>query len=219
LLIYLSMSFALIIIAVFSFRFFSVTSEFDLKTLDPSLYDQSWFTGNPCMSPCWYGLIPGKSSRNDAISTAKHLHFINMDKVEVHSQRAFFPCKVPDYDNQDCIRMSFDNDILDTLWLTPNYKITFEQAVEKLGNPDGFSLYPTNPGATGCYFGVIWKEKQLILEQTADRPFWGDSLCQQIIHSDGKIPKNILVESAVISLPSYLENMMNFKPWKGFLDK
>ncbi len=215
LLIYLSVLFVLTI-AILLCR---PDKKVDLTSLDPNFYDQSWAIGSPCNAPCWYGLTPGKSSRETALEVAKSLSFIDLSKSEVHAQIASFPCKNNKHGHRGYVKMSFSSGFLDTLWLTPNYPITFEQAIDFLGDPDGFSVYPTDPGITHCYLGVVWNKKQLILEHTSDISFWGRDLCQQITQSGGIIPKKLLVESVVISLPGYLENMKNFKPWRGFSDK
>lgn len=212
----LSVIFALLAVISVCFRFLWMNNEVDIKGLSSELYDKSWITGNPCSSPCWQGIEPGITSRKDALAIVEGLSFIGNSKVILHSQGASFPCKETKNGNQYCVVMSFNNNILETLWLSPNYPITFEQAVENLGLPSGFSVYPTNPGSTDCYLGIAWKEKQLVLEHIAKRPFWGDDLCEEISHNGDKIPKNLLIENVVISQPGYFERMMNYKTWKGF---
>ena len=62
----------------------------NLETLDPNLYDQSWLTGKPCGAPCWYGLEPGVSSRDDSISKVKQIPFIDGNTASF-SNPAVFP--------------------------------------------------------------------------------------------------------------------------------
>jgi len=52
-----------------------------LETLDPNYYDQSWLTGKPCAAPCWYGLEPGITSRQDSIKTVQQLPFIRANGI------------------------------------------------------------------------------------------------------------------------------------------
>jgi len=59
--------------------------------------------------------------------------------------------------------MGFENGILEFLACVPNYQITFEQVVEKLGIPDEFSVEPMYPDAVGCELQVVWKNKRLVL--------------------------------------------------------
>ena len=218
LLIYLSCLVTLLGIILFCLYFQSDNN--DLKALNPNIYDQSWLTGQPCSAPCWQGIEPGVTSRDDVITKVKDLPFIDKNNVNLSTTGASFLCKYPRINSQSCVAISFNNNnILQILWLTPNYPITFEQVVDYLGPPDGFSLGPVDPGATACYLGLIWKERQLIIEHTAPKPFLGDDLCIQIIHNDQKIPHNLIVEGVVIAMPDYIERAMDYKVWKGFADK
>lgn len=213
---------ATIIISLFFFETSQTQNKMDLTTLDPVLHDQSWLTDIPCGAPCWYGLEPGKTSREDAVATVSKLSFIDSSKLQENSVLTTFPCK--HQAEHVCVKMSFNNGFLEFLWILPSYPITLEQAVEKLGNPDGYSAYPTDPGATGYRLDVIWKEKQLVLEYTEykdDIPFWEQSLYEQIRNNNGKIPKNIFISDVLYTLPYHIENKMdhnmtNYKKWEGF---
>ena len=68
------------VIAIASTLFSCKSQGVNLETLDPNLYDQSWLTGKPCSAPCWYGLEPGISSREDSISKVKQIPFVNGDQ-------------------------------------------------------------------------------------------------------------------------------------------
>ena len=192
----------------------------NLETLDPNLYDQSWLTGKPCGAPCWYGLEPGVSSRQDSISTVKQLPFIGGN--DGASEETFL-CKEPR--DSDCIFMIFENNTngpLEDLYLMPNYQITFEQAVEKLRSPDVFSVIPMYPDAAGCELQVIWKNKRLVLEyKTGILPIISFGINEDLCSNEGKrpLPKGILVQDANIVLPDELESIMRTNPfgsWKGF---
>ena len=211
----------ILVIAIASTLFSCKSQGVNLETLDPNLYDQSWLTGKPCGAPCWYGLEPGVSSREDSISKTKQLPFINGNNgAALYPQGASFLCKKP----QDlyCVNMTYESGILETLSLVPNYQIAFEQAVEELGNPDGFLVLPIYPETEGCYLQVVWKNKGLELkyEEGVGGIFsFREDLCEQVLHKDGKLPKNILVQNVEIMLPSKIESIMqndSLKPWKGF---
>jgi hypothetical protein len=211
------------VIAIASVLFSCKSQSVNLETLDPNLYDQSWLTGKPCGAPCWYGLEPGVSSRQDSITKAKQLPFINGDQEMLPPSNAAwidqvsFLCKKPQDDS--CLMMTFKKGILDTLYIEPNYQITFEQAVEKLGAPDGFSVQPAYPEAGGCELQVVWKNKRLVLwKQDSIKGIFsfGQDLCEQVHH--GELPKGILIQNIQIMLPSDIESIMHdgFQPWKGF---
>ena len=193
----------------------------NLETLDPNLYDQSWLTGKPCAAPCWYGLEPGMSSREDSITKVEQLPFIDSSSKRITGLiGAGFQFKK----NQEpgSLTLGFKDDVLDAIYFHPNYQITFDQAVEKLGSPDGFWLRPIAPDAGGCELMVIWKNKRIILwkeESTTGLYLFGGDLCTQVHDHGGKLPRNMLVEQVEIDLPGLIETLMkqdSYNPWKGF---
>jgi hypothetical protein len=197
-------------------------TKINLVTLDPDLYDQSWLTGIPCAAPCWYGARPGETSRENVKMIVSRLAFIDSGNIKESSTGGIsYPYKNQDGQG-DSIGMVFADDTLEEIYMTLNYPITMEQAVEKLGNPDGFSAYPTDPGGTGYYLAVIWKKKQLVLEYTEDSgniSFWSTnpSLYEEIHSNNGKIPKSIIVQDVRYTTPYHIDHMMNYKKWKGFV--
>ncbi len=128
--------------------------------------------------------------------------------------------------------MIFENNTngpLEDLYLMLNYQITFEQAVEKLGSPDGFSILPMYPDAAGCRLQVIWKNKRLVLQyQTGVIHIFYFGLRRDLCDNTGNqpLPKGILVQEVEIMLPSEIESMTQvnptlanpapFYPWNGF---
>lgn len=197
----------------------------NLEKLDPTLYDQSWLTGKPCGAPCWNGLEPGVSSRLDSITTVKQLPFISGNDVELtQTTGASFLCKQPQSFN--CVNMDFENDILKDIYFVPNYQITFEQVVEKLGKPDGILVQAMYPDAGGCKLQVVWENKRLVLYyETGIISIFtmGQSLNDKLCESEGNLPlpKGILVQRVDILLPSAITALIQeypLQPWKGSTD-
>ena len=206
-------------ISFFYFRDAPAPEKVDLATLDPNLYDQSWLTNDSCEVACWHGLKPGVTSKEDTLLAVNELPFIDSNKTEDFGRIVNFLCEVPE--NTGCVRMTYDNGDLEYLYVFPNYPITMEQAVEKLGDPDGYWAGPTDPSARGCSLGLVWNKKQLILGYTEYRsglPFWGRDLCQQIRDNNGKIPKDIkdIIVSDVFYTPSDYLGLSNYNTWVGF---
>lgn len=228
-LIYVSLSVVIIIALSLAFCVLrtngkvNLATKTDLAKLDPDLYDQSWFTGIPCAAPCWYGLKPSETSRENAMTVVGKLPFVDSSAMRASSTNVSFLFKIQYDDHQPRVVMTFEDDILERIYITPNYPITIDQVVEKLGNPDGFSAYPTDPGGTGYYLAVIWKKKQLVLEYTEDSgniSFWSKSpgLYEKIRSNNGKIPKHLIIQDVLFTTPYYIDRMMNYKTWKGFAD-
>jgi len=216
-LIYLSMFIVMTIISFFYFRDSPAPDKVDLTTLDPNLYDQSWLTNDSCEVACWHGLKPGVTSKEDSLLAINELPFIASNKTEDFGRIVNYLCKVPE--TTGCVRMTYDNGNLEYLYVYPNYPITMEQAVEKLGNPDWYVASPTDPSATGCILSLVWKEKQLELkyeEYRSDIPFWRRSLCKQIQDNNGKIPKSLFVSNALYMPLDKLDGIENHNAWVGF---
>lgn len=197
-----------------------------LEILDPTLYDQSWLTGKPCNAPCWYGLEPGVSLRQDSIKTVEQLPFISANGITSSSaswiDELSFPCKKPLNAYYGCADLVFKNNVLDEIDINPNYQITFEQAIEKLGPPDGFFVVPIDPGGGRCVLQVMWKNKRLILvKQDITQGIFSfrENLCDQIHHNGGKLPKGMFIDSDGVKIysPNIIELLQsNFQSWEGF---
>jgi len=209
---------AVLIIGFTYFRASPAPDKVDLTTLDPNLYDQSWLTTDTCEVGCWHGIKPGVTSKENTLLALSKLPFVDSSKMEDFGRIVNYPCKVPN--NMGCVRMTYNGD-LEFLYVSPNYPITIGQAVEKLGSPDGYWAGPTDPGATGCSLGLVWKKKQLIIGYTEYRsgiPFWGRNLCQQIRDNKGIIPKDIkdkMVSDAFYT-PSDYVGLRKYNTWVGF---
>jgi len=194
----------------------------NLETLDPDLYDQTWLTDKTCPTPCWKELEPGVTSRLEAISIVKQLSFIDNSGESLNGTHgASFICKKPEDSRLYCVNLSFEKGVLENLSYIPNYEITFEQAVEKLGSPDGVSVRPMYPDAGGCDLQVVWKTSKLVLQHSEGIVQFGDDLCGRIQRNKGELPRGIFVTRVQIMLPGALEALMNdsIKPWKGFSGK
>ena len=191
---------------------------------DPNLYDTSWLTAKLCAAPCWNGLEPGITTRADSIDSAKKLPFIISDSVFLNKAYgvdiASFMCKEPP--DFGCVSLLFDQGVLESVSITPGYEITFSQAVEHLGAPDGFLVQPVYPDARGCRLQIVWKKRGLILANTEGVVGlfdFRDDLCTQVSNNHDKLPPLLLIESVTITdsvgLKSMLEND-TLETWQGF---
>jgi hypothetical protein len=108
-------------------------------TAHPELIDQSWLTGKPCAAPCWQGLEPGKTSRDDALKTVPRLSFLrSKNYINPDDLLISFYCEKPR--EKVCMKMRYENKVLSELALYPNYSITLDDVVAQLGEPDSFLL-------------------------------------------------------------------------------
>jgi hypothetical protein len=176
-------------------------------TEHPELVDQSWLTDQSCSTPCWQGLEPGKSLQKDALSVAKSLSFLGVERVEpTDNAWTSFLCKVPS--DKVCVSMRFENGLLSDLSLYPNYLITLDQVIEKFGTPDSYYYSRREVETKGCSIKFLWIKRQMILGY-GDKPIsMGDDLCDFIDQNNGKIPKGLWVQEPGTG--------QHYTLWKGF---
>lgn len=195
LLIYLNMFF----VVGFQFLLISCSSTVNTTTYvnpakNPELVDQSWVAEPTCSNPCWQGLESGKSSQTDALATAHRLPFLGIEKVEpTDNSWISFLCKAPP--EKVCISMRFEHGILTDLWLFPNYLVTMDQVVKKLGVPDSFYYSQPNAETPNCVLTFLWVKKQMALKTGDDSQSKEENLCGRIYKNNGKIPKDLGVRS------------------------
>jgi hypothetical protein len=194
----------------------------------PELVDQSWLVNDEnCSAPCWLGLVPGISSQAEALALAKTLSFVESGKELDNATGNFmFPCKIPTGSN--CLAMRFENGTLSSLRLYPNYQITFEQVVNKIGPPDSFRFLRRNPEGNGCSVYVYWIDLQLEIGYGDPSSSFGEDSCELIDKNNGKFPKGILVEDVhymtsmktkeVIEIVQQPETGQNYTLWSGFAE-
>jgi len=191
----------------------------------PDLADTSWLTDKPCSMPCWHGLQISKSSMIDSIATVRGLSFVDPDSmrsVEVKLpqkiiQAVGFKCK--SQPGLTCVGMDFNENTLENLSISPNYQITFDQAVEKLGEPDGYFYSLLGAETRGCDISLIWAKRQMILEFTEKMHTFGEDLCGRLLDANWKVPKGILVQSVSFVLLEQIKNLKSndtYMIWTGF---
>ena len=201
------------------------------KTIDPTehptLVDQSWLTDQPCVAPCWHSLVPGKSSQIEAIAIAKGLSFLDNKNVKLDGATgASFFCIEPP--SEICVAMGFEHGMLSNFWIYPNFQITLEQVVNKLGPPDSFFFSYKDPESTNCSLSLFWIKRQMILGHSESQQGSQDELCDLISKRMGKIPKGVLIQGVNYVTSSELEWIIktgqkpgtgaNYTLWSGFSD-
>jgi hypothetical protein len=115
--------------------------------------------------------------------------------------------------------MSFNENILENLSISPNYRITFEQAVEKLGAPDGYVYSPLGAEIKGCSIFLIWVKRQMTLNFTEKTHISGEDLCERLSKENWKVPKGILIDIISYVQPKQIYDLKSndtYKIWTGF---
>jgi hypothetical protein len=187
----------------------------DATIYPPDMVDQSWIDGQPCLPPCWQGLEPGISSREEAVDTVKNLSFISSERQPRKYENAdgFF-CKIPD--NDHCVSMIFENGMLDFLQLYINYRLTIEQMIELIGTPNGFAFSEPHTGSSRvCEVKVLWSNRQI----EAWIKYKSHQGCDVFIHYEGEFPRNVQVTYIFYEVPGtvekYIQGILETDPNAG----
>ncbi len=220
-LIFLSVALTLIIFTILKLdsRQEDRTVSLDQALLAPNLYNTSWLTVSTCEQGCWEGLMPQQTSQEEAVATIRNLQFVNKDNLSINESSLAFFCNPP-LDKTVCGMLIFEGTLLQKIILFPNYLITLDQAIEKLGAPDGYSCVPTDPGATGYELLIYYTKKQVffVYSEWREDLLWRKSVCAQIT-VDGKLPIGYPVEEVYFTYPYTLDEMTDAQPWVGFSEE
>ena len=186
-------------------------------TVAPELMDKSPFTGNPCAAPCWYGLEIAKSNKSEVVSTLKSLGFVDQETLKIKSSSGpgFDPkitvpgkwitanCLQP---KTRCLVVDIAEGRLRDIKSVLNYKITFDEVVKDIGNPEKVVRTDYSAEVIACYIRLVWTQKQLVL---VSKRFPGAKGCDysQTAVSTGLVDANLEI-AEVDFLPDEEINQM-----------
>lgn len=172
-----------LLVLLFGFTTTSCRSNSTIAVDDP-LADRSFLTQQPCAAPCWYGLEPDKSTLDDVMATLRKLPSVDSSSIwegtvywggDEGAKQIGFSCLHPK--DQRCGGgFIFSRGVVKRISLTPAYELTFQMAVDRIGNPDYLEYRPYSPHGEGCWIGLYWARG--IILQMSDRSSWEQ--CQEI---------------------------------------
>lgn len=207
-----------------------------LPTVIPHLIDDSWLVSDICSPPCWHGITPGISIKQDVINTTQKLPFISSNPPYERQRRnydvkkgvyfdedmLFFECKEPSGEN--CAVMYIKENLLTNITLYQTYSLSFEDVVERIGNPDGFTTSKTTPEAQGCNVSLFWNKKKIAIRHTEDWFIWykepfRKELCEIIKVADYKLPLHLTVQEVeIMDNYSWDFQTRGMHTWNGFIN-
>jgi hypothetical protein len=186
-------------------------------TLVLELMDKSPFTGDPCAAPCWHSLEIAKSNESEVVSTLKSLSFIDEESLKIKStsmpgfdpniwvsgKRITADCLQP---KTPCLVVNIADGSLRDIKSILNYKITFDDVVKDIGNPDKVVRTYYSAEVIACYIRLVWTQKQLVL---VSKRFPGERGCDysQTAVSTGLVDANLEI-AEVNFLPNEEINQM-----------
>jgi hypothetical protein len=201
--------------------------------LDPSEMDKSWETGQPCVAPCWHGLIPGLSPANIVLEKTQNLTFIDAQRISENQYERWngktmelittldLPCKNPP--NLSCAYIQIKKNIVSEIIIWPNYSVTFQEFVKNYGNPDAFSLSRMDVEAKGCTVSLFWESRMTGISYKEERYplLFGEDICDKIKKTGNKIPPELPIQWIIYRQDSVMDELMRdpgLINWVGFDD-
>jgi len=196
----------------------------------PVVSDETLLSGEPCLPPCWYDIVPGSTGTAAALEKIRLLEFVNPTSVE-RTNRDLYPGTDDSIDWKYQGTNDYGGDIFiadDTVkWIRishPNHLI-LEEVTATIGEPDW--IWAGRAGGAGNHhiYRFVYEEMGLMLESR----MYGDN---------SPMPENVIVSSdieideafyfAPRTLAQYLtdiqwvsedqlENIKNaYQEWSGF---
>lgn|SRR5574341_27052 len=128
--------------------------------------DQSLIAGEPCVPPCWQGLIPGESTDADTLTTLTDLPFVANDSPVLNAIGES-EWNIVRWNSSISNTYPIGEILLDlggyikTIWVTLEFEVTVGEVFNLYGQPDVFRITRfVRPG--GCHEVVlVWFENGL----------------------------------------------------------
>lgn len=146
------------------------------QALDPTEGDTSLVTGEPCAPPCWQGLLPGESTKQEALQTLEKLSFVDGDTIGVR-------VPVSPFEGRELIewmhgsgQIVVDNEVIRSIAVDLFYDLELQRLVEVKGEPAGYFAWlfppPDNisigPICISATVEFVWPEEGLAAEMAFD---------------------------------------------------
>ena len=107
-----------------------------------SLVDDSILTDTPCAAPCWQGIVPGESSRLEALEVLDDSPYVRQDSLRQagtgESGGATWWWRVSGRHLQPSIKWT--DDVVQEITLGLTYDLSIEQVLDKYGPPEAIHV-------------------------------------------------------------------------------
>lgn len=185
----------------------------------PEQMDRSPFTSEPCAAPCWYGLIVGESSENEALSTISTLTFVDPNSIQLFRESSAPGLDPKDsnyaaqivanciYPEEQCLILRTEAYTLTEIEVVLNYEITFESAIEYLGVPDYIGYQNLGAEEVWCEIDAIWVNEHLVLASKLFESYEALERCGEV-RDTGKLESNLSISKALYKTQEAIEILL-----------
>lgn len=189
----------------------------------------SLFSDVPCAAPCWQGIVPGETSRSQAMQILRTNPYVRSDSLEeagtIEAGGVTWWWSIPGRRLQSSVL--WKNDIVQEITLGLTYNLTVDQVVSRFGPPESLDAgvggvpehqywiinlyYPDQ----GIQFKAYTSEFSSLLEPSTEvgvvMYFVPTSLEERVANTYAYGEKD---ESGQYIVVSHIMNLM--RPWRGY---
>ncbi|MBN1120923.1 MAG: hypothetical protein JXJ17_07575 [Anaerolineae bacterium] len=202
-------------------------------------FEQSWRSGlldaddledrgismsidEPCLPPCWNGLIPNESTEDEVKATLSDLEMIDSqsieyfysednDEIDVRWDSALVDNSI--YGG----RIEITNGVLDQIEIVVEYELSVQELLDVLGAPDFYEIVPFGAESLDKVVRFLWLENGLLVSLNEFPPgtrIRSDMLVVRLIYSTpGETVSNYLENRGIPTRYSTSYNV-----WSSFKD-
>ncbi len=129
-----------------------------VSTAVPTVVESGLAYGIPCKPPCWRGLVPGQSTRQEALRVIEQLHTEGWADhiVDGGSVGGGYSVSPSPFTGQGTIYLTIENNVVTKIRSsTLLFYYPIETLIEQFGEPEG--LYLVHKGSTICSSCEEWE--------------------------------------------------------------
>ncbi len=161
-------------------------------------WDTTAKTGFACVAPCWYGLAPGSSNKEQVYQVLHALDFVIQSSISETSTRWLddptasdiaWSCSIPPVEN--CGGAVVSKGTLVELWTVLGRQVTLQDVVNELGRPKIVEYGQYHPVVGGSRVLVVWPDKFTGVKYIDEH----DSSVYQDMKNGRKLNKNLKMTS------------------------
>jgi hypothetical protein len=98
--------------------------------------DKSLLTGQPCAPPCWYGIVPGKTTGEEAWYLLRENPFVHQGSLaRATDRRGRTDFAWQSSKGSGPNRASLQDNVVQVLAIVPDFPLTLSEVVGRLGDP------------------------------------------------------------------------------------
>ncbi len=125
------------------------------------------FQQNPCAPSCWYGIVPGKSARQDVRRILPQLPFVQpfsiMEYVPARYDVGFSWLKKWRFDVRDWIELD-QNDVVLGIVVHPDAPLRLDDVIQAIGVPEKIQLYAVGAETSRVFLSLFYPRQGLVLK-------------------------------------------------------